>query len=116
MVRFPSERSTRGRLTYAIEFSDFINLCNLVHPPLEGARLTWSIHEEVPILSPIDCFLFSVEWVDHFQGAHQVTPKITSNHVPILLHIGDVPLLKRPFRFKNECLEVSGFPYIVKTW
>ena len=33
MVRFPSKRSTRGRLTSAMcEFLAFINLCNLVGP------------------------------------------------------------------------------------
>jgi len=62
VVRFPSERSIRRRLTPAMcEFSAFINLCNLVDPPLEGARFTWSSHEEVPILSRIDRFLLSVE-------------------------------------------------------
>jgi len=28
-------------------------------------------------------------------------PKITSDHVPILLHVGDITLVKRPFRFEN---------------
>jgi len=93
-----------------------INLCNFVNPPLEGARFTWSSHEELPILSHIDHFLFSVEWEDHYQGAHQVTlPKISSYHVPILLHVGDVPLVKRPFRFENVWLEVEEFPHHVKT-
>ena len=33
VVRFPSERSTGGRLTPTMcEFSTFINLCNLVNP------------------------------------------------------------------------------------
>ena len=102
MVRFLFERSIRGRLTSAMgEFSAFINLCNLVDPPLGGAWFTWSNIEEVPILSRIDRFLFSVKCEDHFQRAHQVTlPKITSDHVTILLHVGDVPSVKRPFTFK----------------
>ena len=77
----------------------------------------WSSHEEVPILSRIDCFLFFVEWGDHYRGAHQVAlPKITSDHVPILLHVGDIPLVKRPFRSENVWLEVEDFPHLVKTW
>ena len=69
------------------EFSNFINSCHLVDFPLEGVRFTWSSHEEVPTLSHIDRFLFSVEWDDHYRGAHQVAlSKITSNHVLILLH------------------------------
>ena len=112
MVRFPSKTSTREILTSAMcEFSAFIiNLCNLVGSPLEGARFTWSSHEEVPILSRIDRFLLLVEWDDHFRGAHQVTlPKIISDH-------GDVPLVKRPCRFENVWLEVENFPHLVKTW
>ena len=52
VVRFPSERSTGGRVTSAmIEFSDFIDSCNIVHPAVEGARFTWSSHVEVLMLS-----------------------------------------------------------------
>ena len=61
------KRSTRGRLTSAMcEFSAFINLCNLVDPLLEGAQFTQSSHEEVPILSHIDHFLFSVQCENHY--------------------------------------------------
>ena len=30
------------------DFSDLIDSCNLIDPPLEGGRFTWSSHEEVP--------------------------------------------------------------------
>ena len=61
VIRFPSERSTDGCLSWLMrEFSNFINSCNLVDPPLEGASFTWSIHEEVRVLSHIDRFLFSL--------------------------------------------------------
>jgi len=87
VIRFPSERFTDGRSSWAMrEFSSFIDSCNVVDPLLEGARFTWSSHEEVSVLSRIDRFLFSIELEEHFQGVHQVTlPKITSNHFPILL-------------------------------
>ena len=69
VIRLPSGRSVSGRSSWAMrEFSSFIDSCNLVDPSLEGARFTWSSHEEVPLLSRIDRFLFSVEWEDHFQG------------------------------------------------
>jgi len=51
VVRFPFKRSTGGGVTSAmIEFSDFIDSCDLIDPPLEGARYTWSSHKEVPCL------------------------------------------------------------------
>ena len=98
-----------------MEFSDFINGCGLIDPPLEGGRYTWSSHEIVPVLSGIDRFLFSIEWEDHFQGVHQVTlPKITSDHFPILLRKGTSYVAKRPFRFENVWLEVDGFSDFVE--
>jgi len=98
------------------EFSSFIDSYNLIDPPLEGARFTWSSHEEVPVLSHIDRFLFSIEWKDHFQGVHQVTlPKITSDHFPILLQIGEVSRGRRPFKFENMWLEADGFGDLVKS-
>jgi len=58
-----------------------------------------------------------VDWEDHFQGVHQVIlPKITSYHVPILLHDGVVPVARRPFKFENVWLKVEGFPDLVKGW
>ena len=92
------------------DFSDFIDSCNLIDPPLEGGRFTWSSHEEVPVMSRIDRFLFTSDWEDHFQGMHRVLlPKITSDHFPILLQGKDVVSVKRPFKFENMWLEVDGF-------
>jgi len=82
-VTFLFERSTGGRLTFAMaEFCDFIDSCGLIDSLLEGVRFTWSSHEEVLGLSRIDRFLFTSEWEDHFQGMHQgILPKITLDHL-----------------------------------
>ena len=41
VVRSPYERSSEGRLSSPmLEFSDFINVCGLIDPPLEGGRYT----------------------------------------------------------------------------
>ena len=67
VVRSPVGRTSEGKLSSAmLEFSDFINSSGLIDPPLEGGRYTWSSHEDVPVLSRIDRFLFSVDWEDHF--------------------------------------------------
>jgi len=63
VIRFPLERYTGGRLSCVMrEFSIFINSCTLIDPPLEGARFTWSSHDEVPTLSHIDWFSYSIDW------------------------------------------------------
>jgi len=49
-----------------LEFSKFINSCGFIDPLLEGGHYTWSSCEDVPVLSCIDRFLFSVEWKGDF--------------------------------------------------
>ena len=118
VIRFPSERSTGGHLTWAMrDFSTFIDSGNLIDPPLEGARFTWSSHEADPVLSRIDQFLYSVKWEDHFQGVHQVIlPKITSDHFSILLRVGEVYSGRRLLKFENMWLEVDGFCDLVNSF
>ena len=71
VIRFPLTRSTGGHLSQAMrEFSIFIDSWNLIDLPLEVAHFTWPSHEEVPILSRIGRFLYSVDWEDHFQRVH----------------------------------------------
>ena len=60
------ERTSGWLASAMLEFFDFINSCGLIDPPLEGGRYTWSSHEDVPILSRVDRFLFSIDWEDHF--------------------------------------------------
>jgi len=46
IIRFPSDGSTSSRSSWVMrEFSSFIDSCNLIDPPLEGARFSWSSHE-----------------------------------------------------------------------
>jgi len=114
--RSPYGRSTEGRLSSAmLEFYDFINSCGLIELPLEDGCFTWSGHEDVPVLSRIDCFLFSIECEGHCQGVHQVIlPKIISDHFQILLWMGTTHVAKRSFKFENVWLEVDGFCDFVK--
>ena len=57
--RFFSKRFTERRLTIAVtELLNFINSCSLIDPPFKGDRFTRPTHEELPILSRIDRFLF----------------------------------------------------------
>jgi len=118
VVRFPSQRSNEGRLTFAMtDFLNFIDSYNLIDLPLEGGCFTWTSHEEMPVLSRIDRFLFTCDWEDHFQGMHQVLlPKITSDHFLIMLQGRDVASVKRPFKFENMWLEVDGFCEVVSSF
>ena len=49
VIRSPYGRSSGSWLSSPmLEFSDFINVCGLIDPPLEAGRYTWS-HEVVPV-------------------------------------------------------------------
>jgi len=51
-----------------------------------------------------------------FQEVHQVTlPKITSDHFPIFLRVGEVSRGRHPFKFENMWLEADGFDDLVKS-
>ncbi|XP_022852922.1 uncharacterized protein LOC111374488 [Olea europaea var. sylvestris] len=68
VIRFPSERSSGGRLTRAMEeFSDFIRENLLVDLPMIGEDFTWSSNRDRPVLSRIDRFLICGEWESNIQ-------------------------------------------------
>lgn len=65
----------------------------------------------------MDRFLFSIDWEDHYEGLHQlILLKVTSDHFPILLQVGEILYAKRPFKFKNVRREVEGFSDLVKSF
>lgn len=62
VIRFPSERSSGGRLTRAMEeFSNFIRENLLVDLPMIGGDFTWSSNRDRTVLSRIDRFLICGE-------------------------------------------------------
>ncbi|XP_022850571.1 uncharacterized protein LOC111372446 [Olea europaea var. sylvestris] len=116
--RFPTERSSSGRLTGTMEdFEDFIRENMLVDMPLMGGDFTWSSNRELPVHSRIDRFLISVEWEAKYPDvAQRRLGRVYSDHFPISLS-GDVGYSgRRPFRFEKMWLKVDGFGERVRTW
>ena len=111
VVRFPSEKSGQGPYSTAMQdFSDFIADFGLLDTPLEGGKFTWSNNWEVPAMSRLDRFLFSIEWADHFGLINQQRLLcVLSDHFPIFLNCGRIIGGKRPFRFENMWLKAEGF-------
>lgn len=65
-------------------FSDWIGIQNLVDLPLGGAKYTWSNRQESSVMSRLDRFLVSIEWIDLFPHCIQVAlARPTSDHCPI---------------------------------
>ena len=65
-------------------FSDWINLHPLVDLHPAGALYTWSNHH--PIMSKLDRFLVTNDWIDLYPEVYQCAlPKLASDHCPIIL-------------------------------
>lgn len=96
-------------------FSDWINSHSLVDLPLGGARFTWSNHQDTPILSHLERFLVSGDWIDLFPEVSQVAfPKPVSDHCPIIIDSNCERWGPVPFRFELMWLEEPYFCLIIK--
>ena len=64
---------------------------------MEGARLLG------PVMRGCQFYISATS-----SGIHQVVlPKVISDHVLVLFHVGDVSMVKMLFRFENVCLEAE---------
>jgi hypothetical protein len=118
VVRFPTERSSGGRLTWAMEdFSNFISENMLVDLPLMGGEFTWSSNRDQPVQSRIDRFLVSVEWEAKYADVTQRRlGRVYSDHFPISLSGITRGSGRRHFRFEKMWLKVDGFGERVRNW
>lgn len=118
VVRFLYKRSTRGRTSSAmIEFSDFIDPCNLIDPPLEGTPYTRPSRKEVLVLFHIICLLLigTIIFGRYIKLSFQRLLQITSYHFAILLRAAEVPSASYPFKFKNIWPKAEGFYNLVES-
>jgi endonuclease/exonuclease/phosphatase family metal-dependent hydrolase len=92
VTQFPSERSGDVCLCSATrDLFDFIFDQGLMDLPLARGSFTWSLTQDPPIWSRIDCFLVSLDWEARFPGVFQKRlSRLYSDHFPILLDCGDV--------------------------
>ena len=73
VIRFPNERlggrRTSGNMTF---FSDWINRHALMDPNLSGASYTWSNHQDPPVMSRLDRFLVSTDWIQLYHAGFKL--------------------------------------------
>ncbi|XP_058103553.1 uncharacterized protein LOC131247134 [Magnolia sinica] len=117
MIRFVEEKSHGNKVSPAMgAFSAWIDDQDLVDLPLLGARFTWTNGRASPILSRLDRFLLSPEWLDYFSFISQsALPITTSDHCPILLSAEETNLGPKPFRF-DSWVKIDSFRQIVADW
>lgn len=77
----------------------------------------WSNHQEAPIMTRLDRFLVSNDWLELYPKVCQIAlPNSASNHWPLLLD----SCMKRwgpaPFRFELMWLEEKELRILIKEW
>lgn len=111
VVRFPHERMGCNSISRNMRrFSDFINDLELVDPPLNGSRFTWSENQDVRCMSRIDRFLISSSWEELCPGADSAcASKTYLRSCPNFIRQWRDSSWKDLFWFENMWLLSEGF-------
>lgn len=97
------------------EFNGWIRDRDLCDLPLRGAEFMWSNMQQFPVMSRLDWFLVSTDWLDIFPDSVQrALARLVCGHCPLLLEI--VMEFWGPFKFEIMCLSEKGFSDNVKEW
>lgn len=117
-MSFPSERFGGCRLNEGNRaFSDWINFNSLVDLHLAVALYTCWNHQSPPIMSKLDRFLVTNDWIDLYPEVNQLTlPKPASDHCPISLDSKCERWGPALFRFEFMWLELKLLASQIKEW
>ncbi|XP_039684948.1 uncharacterized protein [Medicago truncatula] len=103
----------------AASFSNFMTACNLLDLTTTGGRFTWHKNNNgIRILSKkLDRGLANIDWRIAFPEAFvEVLCRLHSDHNPLLLRFGGLPLSRgpRPFRFEAAWIDHKDYEELVK--
>ncbi|XP_058220671.1 uncharacterized protein LOC131330923 [Rhododendron vialii] len=97
-----SERKGCQRLERGMkEFLEFFNSMELLDIPMIGRKFTWTNYQDHAILSRLDRFLISQQWLDSFKLLQWGLHRPISDHCPILLTDDSRDWGPRPFKFMD---------------
>lgn len=108
--------------TRAALFSNFMNDCNLLDLTTIGGRFTWHRNQNgLRILSKkLDRGMANIDWRLSFPEAFvEVLYRLHSDHHPLLLRFGGLPLARgsRPFRFEAAWIDHDDYADLVtRAW
>lgn len=95
----------------------FMHDLALQEPPYIGRRFSWTNGQPDPIWVILDRFLVNCVCANIFPKMIQNSlPRLGSDHVPILLEVGNHISNLRPFRFELVWFTLEGFQELVEHW
>lgn len=119
LIRFSHEKNKRSfRQREAGAFNSTINALALIELPLLDRRFTWSNKRASPTLERLDRAFFNLAWNNVFPNTTLSSlPRITSDHVPLILNIQTTVPKTRHFRFESAwTLSTACQQIIQKCW
>ncbi|XP_024630927.1 uncharacterized protein [Medicago truncatula] len=101
-------------------FSNFMNNCNLLDLTTTGGCFTWHRNNNgIHTLSKkLDRGLANVDWrISFLEAFVEVLCRLHSDHNPLLLRFGGLPLARglRPFRFEAAWIDHSDYAEVVRS-
>ena len=112
LVRFAHEKSSDNFNSVEADwFNDFINDLGLQDIPLLDRLYTWSNNQDSPTLCRLDRALVNLTWSSFFPDTTLSScTRVTSDHVPLILHASTSVPKPSVFRFDNHWLKSPSFP------
>jgi hypothetical protein len=119
LIRSPDNRNREGSdVNNMLLFNRIISHLDLEEIPLKGRAFTWSNMQENPLLEKLDWIFTSANWTSTFPiTLASPLAKLSSDHVPIKIHIGSHVPKFQIFRFDDYWMEFDGFnDTVINCW
>jgi hypothetical protein len=115
LIRSPENRNRGGGdNNIMLLFNSIIQHLDLEEIPLKGRAFSWSNMQLDPLLEKLDWIFTSSEWTSTYPDTMAIPlAKLSSDHIPIQVKIGNAITRANIFRFEEFWLDIDGFGELV---
>jgi hypothetical protein len=115
LIRSPENRNRGGGdNNNMLLFNSIIQHPDLEEIPLKGRAFSWSNMQLDPLLEKLNWIFTSSEWTSTYPDTMAIPlAKLSSDHIPIQVKIGNAITRANIFRFEEFWLDIDGFGELV---